>query len=318
MINILKFFKKEKSEIINWDIDERVSVQKKDDRVIGFLISIHHKIEEIISQHNLVNSQHYILKDLVESIKDETNTISELTSKTSESTNEIQSQGNKLHEITEKTFKGSVKGKESIESIVQVNIALDEEVKKIYSSINKLAGQFDKVSDIIFLIRGIAKQTNLLALNAAIEAARAGENGKGFAVVAGEIRKLAEVTEKNTKDITELVSSIKLDTHQILMNSEKSTEAITTGIDTSRLAMENINDTLTSFEEVDKWVNKMIEMLSIQKTDIVNIIGKIGAIDKILYSTGNQILNHIEEASIVDEELQESINQLASYTKVLE
>lgn len=82
-------------------------------------------------------------------------------------------------------------------------------VRSTRRDVNGLASAADKVGAVLDFIEDIAARTNLLALNATIEAARAGSAGRGFAVVAGEVKNLAEQTQKATRDIAETLQEIR-------------------------------------------------------------------------------------------------------------
>ncbi len=88
---------------------------------------------------------------------------------------------------------------------------MDEITSKAAVDAHKLAEKTNEIDQIVSIISGISNQTNLLALNAAIEAARAGEQGKGFAVVAGEVRALAEQSLHASKQIQNVIESVRIE-----------------------------------------------------------------------------------------------------------
>ena len=92
-------------------------------------------------------------------------------------------------------------GREAREALDTANLTADR-ADRAAGGVETASAEIDKmVAD----IEDVSFRTNLLALNAAVEAARAGEKGAGFAVVADEVRMLAQLTQKTSREIRNLV-----------------------------------------------------------------------------------------------------------------
>jgi len=172
----------------------------------------------------------------------------------------------------------------------------------VISNIESLEVESGSIIGIISAMDEITAQTNLLSLNASIEAARVGIAGRGFAVVAGEIRKLAEMSSKESGRIGAVIEKIQ-DRTKKTVNAAKKAENI---VATQEIALK---ETMKTFDDI----NQHVENLTDNLTKISDGIEKIGKAKDDTLSAIESISATLEETVAASTEVSSTAeNQLSS------
>ncbi len=162
-----------------------------------------------------------------------------------------------------------------IRNVGEVSNVVQESAKRIEA----LGQSSEQIGEIVSVIDEIADQTNLLALNAAIEAARAGEQGRGFAVVADEVRKLAERTQKATKEIGSMIRSIQTNTSEVVSTMNKGTKLVQESGSLAGQTSDALNEIIA------------------KTTDVSDIVSQLASASEEQAATSNDVARSIEAIS---------------------
>lgn len=176
-----------------------------------------------------------------------------------------------LGEHVERILAGVRGSSASVETFAEAIAAFEQEARRLEEGGQAVQGNIEEIA-------GISDQVKLLALNARIEAARAGAAGAGFSVVAEEVRKLADRSERVTKEISSHMDLITVVLGDAMERFEE-----------NRHALEEARSALQALDSAAEGVADGSERLSGVVTDVEQLAATQGwlqeSVEQIHYHT---------------------------------
>ncbi|NJM86260.1 MAG: chemotaxis protein, partial [Hydrococcus sp. RU_2_2] len=191
-------------------------------------------------------------------------------------------------------------------------LAIRETVVETSEKVKRLGESTQKISKVVGLIGRFAAQTHMLALKASIEAARAGDEGQGFAVIADEVRSLAAQSAEATAEISNLVTSIQIETNEVAAAMQSGTERVATG---TKL-VEETRQNLTQIAQVSDQINLLVKTIAkaaaeqSKASEIVSqSMNEVAAISTRTSTEATQVSDSFKKLLTVAQTLQQSVGQ---------
>jgi methyl-accepting chemotaxis protein len=218
-----------------------------------------------------------------------------------------------VSQVADQANQTASKGGNAIDKAINQMIVIEQSVADTAQTVELLGERSQQIGQIVETIAGIAGQTNLLALNAAIEAARAGEQGRGFAVVADEVRKLAEQSQEATKQIAELIGSIRQETERAVVSMNAGKREVNTGSEVVNSAGQNFREIIQLIEQLSSQVTAISEAIGQMSGGSQEIVNAVKEIDKESRNTADQT----QTVSAATEEQSASMEEIAASSQAL-
>lgn len=302
------------SKVADGDLSETMEYKAKDEigklveSVSSMIISLRATVTGVIERAEGVSAAAQQISASTEEVAsgsadqaNATHSINELFGELTTAMHSVAKIAEQAAELSGETMEIAAKGGEVIRASV-------EGMDQVNQQVIRLEEDSNKIGEIIEVIDDIAEQTNLLALNAAIEAARAGDQGRGFAVVADEVRKLAERSSEATKQITDIIKGMQL-------NTRNSVKAVGDGVSLSRETGEAFQRIILKVNEsVDKVteIAAASEEQAAQSSEVLLAVQSISAVSEESAASSEETASTAQSLAMLAEEL----NQIVSKFKV--
>ncbi|MEB1806115.1 MAG: methyl-accepting chemotaxis protein [Bacillaceae bacterium] len=256
-----------------------------------------------------VETQASTVSDINESMNDKNTAVQNVSTLTQSAKN-----------IANETLNHTNRGNKQVNELSRTMDNVQSVITSAAVVMKDLNEQSQKISTILTTISDISNQTNLLALNASIEAARAGEHGRGFVVVANEVKRLAEDSQRSTKEIETILQDIKTKTEKVTEEVQKGEEIVGESIKVTEDTEVSFNEILRNTEEVVSFSQKLEEMVLLLESASNKISDELSEVTNVTQESSamvEEVFASAEEQHQYIVEIIDSFKELEGLTKEL-
>ncbi|MBD2176931.1 hypothetical protein H6F42_08410 [Pseudanabaena sp. FACHB-1998] len=198
----------------------------------------------------------------------------------------------------------------SIDAVMEKVSELQSTVSNTAKKIKNLGESSQKVAKAISTINEIAIKTNFLAINATLEASRSGEMGGGLAIVAEEVGELAARSVATTKEVERLLSSIQMETNEVMAAVESGSNQVAESNNLAIAARDNLQQIAEISQQIDELMSSIADatLSQVQTSEgVANLMKDISHIAKRTLASSSEVSKFLKSSKQYSGDLQQSL-----------
>jgi len=191
--------------------------------------------------------------------------------------------------------------------LIQASDTGKVQLNQVNELVKAISAKSETLVEANAVISHIASQTNLLSMNAAIEAAHAGDAGRGFSVVADEIRKLAELSTLQSKEISRDIADVRREIGVVVQSTETAERSFGRILELLQTVSEMEQQIKGAMEEQDTGSQQTLDAL----TQMQEITQDIRSASVEIHQGSAVIGKEMENLLSISENLSQGIDEIA-------